>query len=450
MLLSLAPRENKESDNKVSVNDLIDEGKVVIIGNNGATQGKANLFRSFDNFPHGCVREFMKDLITKSDFAFFDKRGKRLSLYDRNDMRAVKNLLHRHKDKSKKKKQPLRYLYFHDMKPEDAAQPLGRKAVHKLSQHQNASYKNRARKQLDDIKLVGAQFIFPMRQEMLYCVPMLHERPHGTILSTDMDEANERLAEQNIPNFICKKRLITCVHHSNFKVICPGSEEFFWFHKNVQLDKKQFLQFIMEHGEFDAVIDDKKIGKRISLGFGQIQSTTNPVQLRLHGPSWWMLDEDNEKVPMLDDVNDPNARSVPTLNCTWLEKMKPGGRYSKLKTQLAQILSFGQECFDSYYHDQVKPFGDDFRNNLFGNHLQSFFSEGSFRWEYIDITIQHCDETIPRHMNYKNDWRPGYDHCVVYSFTIEKYTISFLMTSRQTCGDASDRLKLLMSYNKNV
>jgi hypothetical protein len=61
----------KESHDKVSEKDLIDEEKVVTIAKNGLTKGKANLFKLFDNFPHGSVGDFVKDLSTKSDFAFF-------------------------------------------------------------------------------------------------------------------------------------------------------------------------------------------------------------------------------------------------------------------------------------------------------------------------------------------------------------------------------------------
>jgi hypothetical protein len=124
--------------------------------------------------------------------------------------------------------------------------------------------------------------------------------------------------------------------------------------------------------------------------------------------------------------------------------------YSKLKPQLAQILSLGQECLDSYYcYEKVKPFADDFRNNLFGNHLRSLFPEGKekFRWEFIEITIQHLDEILPRHMDYKNCAKPGYNHCVVYSFTVDQFRICFIMTSRQNCGAASERLKELMTRN---
>jgi hypothetical protein len=107
MLLSLAPRENqKEShDTKVSERDLIDEAKVVTIGNKKhATKGNANLLISFDKFPNGSISDFLKDVSTKSDFAFFDKIGNRLCLQDKRPLDAVKQLLKYHREKRARKK----------------------------------------------------------------------------------------------------------------------------------------------------------------------------------------------------------------------------------------------------------------------------------------------------------------------------------------------------------
>jgi hypothetical protein len=279
---------------------------------------------------------------------------------------------------------------------------------------------------------------------MLYVTIKLNERPHGSALLTDRDEANERLAAKKIPNFVCSKRMTKCIH-SDFMVLCPGAKEFVLFHQNVLLDKTMFLEFILSNGAKDVARDTETGTRRINIGFGQTQTTTNPKQLRMHGPCW-RKDKSNEKeeeVPLLDDKKFPTARNIPTLNTTWLDEMKENGGklmkdYSPLKKQLAQILSFGQACLDSYYPN---AFADDYRNNLFGSYLQSRFGEGSFRWEFIDISIQHTNAILPKHMDYKNDPREGYDYCLVYSFTVDQFRICFIMTSRANCGAASERLK---------
>jgi hypothetical protein len=186
-------------------------------------------------------------------------------------------------------------------------------------------------------------------------------------------------------------------------VLCPGAKEFVLFHQNVLLDKTMFLEFILSNGAKDVARDTETGTRRINIGFGQTQTTTNPKQLRM---------KENGGKLMKD--------------------------YSPLKKQLAQILSFGQACLDSYYPN---AFADDYRNNLFGSYLQSRFGEGSFRWEFIDISIQHTNAILPKHMDYKNDPREGYDYCLVYSFTVDQFRICFIMTSRANCGAASERLK---------
>jgi hypothetical protein len=450
MLSLLLPKDSKieENQDKVSeANLVLDEGRVVFVGNWRMTKGKANLFQLYDEYPNGDW-DFIKNLSTKFGFAFFDKSGKkRLCLKDRGPFKAVENMLYRHKRKMMKK-----YLYFHGMV---TTIHKGEKKIqtHKLSH--GFKKKEQYREQLDDIKQIKSQFTFPVREEMLYFFRGLHETPHGLALATDRDESNKRLADRNIPNYICSTKLIKCVDHPDAKVICPGAQELVWFHQKVQLDKKGFLEFIKKYGKGDAVRDDggnvnRVISKRIYMGFGQIQHATDESQLNLHGPSYWKLkgDGNQEKVPSLDDAIDNDKQKIPTLNIKILEVMP-----FELKIQLGRILTFGQSCFDSYFQsDKIRPFSNEFRNSLFGNSLQSFFpeqSESSFRWEYVDITIKHYTANLPKHMDYSNDSRVGYDHCGVYSFSVDGFRVSFIMTSRKNCGSRAELLQTEM-FSKNI
>jgi hypothetical protein len=320
---------------------------------------------------------------------------------------------------------------------------------HQLSQ--GNKHKENYRSQLDDIDKIKEQFIFPVRKEMLYCARKIHKRPHGLSLSTDRERGNRRLSDMAIPNKMYTNRLTRCVDSSEYKVICPGAPEFGWLHNNVQVDKKKWLQYIMGvNGMADTVRDpgdNPAKAASIYIGFGQSQPFTHSLQLCYHGSSWWKECHDGSKVPLQDDDKDRKARKVPLLNIKYLEKMP-----IDLQIQLGRILSFGQACLDSYYQkDKVKPFADEFRNSLFGNYLHSFFPEESmsFRWEYIHISVKHYDALLPKHMDYSNDKRKGYNHCVVYSFTIDEFRISYIMTSRRNCGSASNRIKKLMSSNNS-
>ena len=46
---------------------------------------------------------------------------------------------------------------------------------------------------------------------------------------------------------------------------------------------------------------------------------------------------------------------------------------------------------------------------------------------------------LKKHMDYKNDGRAGYDHCVVYSFFYAKHRVAVIMTTRRDVGAAFDR-----------
>jgi hypothetical protein len=128
MPLFLLPRETqKEAQDKVSEVDLLDEAKVVTIGNKRVSKGKENLFQLYDKYPHG-VAQFMKDLRSKFDFAFLDKSGKRLCLNDRGPRIALEKMLTRH---NKKKAMKEKYLECHQRK----------KKLDQLSEHTEQTHK---------------------------------------------------------------------------------------------------------------------------------------------------------------------------------------------------------------------------------------------------------------------------------------------------------------------
>jgi len=438
MLLTLAPRE-RQNKNPVLISNRetlgLDLQKVVTLGTARRTEGKHNLFQLFDKFPHGTAA-FMKHATTQFGFTFFSKNGTRLSLNDKSTQKAMRNMLDHHK-KILKKNRKEKDLFFHTMKTNH----------HQLS-HRNP-LKDNYRSQLDDIEEIYEQFIFPVRKEMLYLFRNLHKRPHGLALATDRKNNNRRLAEMEIPNTTYTNRTTRFVDSSECKVIYPGAPEFLWFESNVQVDKKWWLQYLLEvNGSTHTVRNSGHNSAKatsIYIGFGQSQSFSNEMQLCYHGPSWRKKCHDGSKVPLQDDDNLRKNRKVPLLNINYLEKMP-----IELQIQLGRILAFGQANLDSYYQkEEVKPFDDEFRNSLFGNYLHSFFPEESvsFRWEYIHISVKHYEALLPKHMDYSNDKREGYNHCVVYSFTIDGFRISIIMTSRRNCGCASDRIKKLMSSN---
>jgi hypothetical protein len=61
------------------------------------------------------------------------------------------------------------------------------------------------------------------------------------------------------------------------------------------------------------------------------------------------------------------------------------------------------------------------------------------RFEYVDIYVQKM-ANLNRHMDTKNDCRPGYDYGASYSRLVlddkDLYRVNFIMTYRTNCGSS--------------
>ena len=72
------------------------------------------------------------------------------------------------------------------------------------------------------------------------------------------------------------------------------------------------------------------------------------------------------------------------------------------------------------------------------------FESSSSLFEYIHIVIAK-NTVLNEHVDHKNDHRPGYNFCSVYSFfhvkDNDEYRISLIMTTRTTIGAAVEKLK---------
>eukprot|EP00980_Cylindrotheca_fusiformis_P023887 scaffold11119_cov107-Cylindrotheca_fusiformis.AAC.1 len=325
--------------------------------------------------------------------------------------------------------------------------------------HSQAFYKPKELKkktngELDDIEKIESQISFPVKSEdMFYCVRNLHQKPHGLSFETSLDLTTISLAEANIAHKKIRNHGYTCKYFDkNLKLLYSGSSILKWFSSQQQrkphhgLDKQWLKDFVIKHGKIDCardVSDGGKISKRVAFGFGQIQPSSNKQQRKCTIPDTFTSVVKNE-----------DALKMPTLNTTMLDLMLQEA--PQVVEALAEILGFSQRCLESFYqNDETRPFSNEFRSKTFGKDLHSHFfrdeaaaSEGpSFDWEYIDITVKNCAD-LPRHMDHKNDSRVGYNHCAVYSFVIDGYRVSIIMTTRNTVGSNADHLQHLFFGTK--
>ena len=133
-----------------------------------------------------------------------------------------------------------------------------------------------------------------------------------------------------------------------------------------------------------------------------------------------------------------NNQKMPTLNVApFLEITK------SLQDQIMVVM----ETATSIALSQDKAaFTNPIRTKLFAkifNNAMGFESSSSL-FEYIHIVIAK-NTVLNEHVDHKNDHRPGYNFCSVYSFfhvkDNDEYRISLIMTTRTTIGAAVEKLK---------
>eukprot|EP00980_Cylindrotheca_fusiformis_P023778 scaffold10972_cov59-Cylindrotheca_fusiformis.AAC.1 len=351
--------------------------------------------------------------------------------------------------------------YLQKQKPPPAGPPPTRLYIQSMTttnHNQNKrvpkALKKKANGQLDDIGRVQSQISFPVQsQDMFYCVRNLHQKPHGLAMQENWNAATISLDKANVAHKEVGDHWKTNKYFDeNLKLLYSGSGLMAWFLRQQQencrpaLDKKWLKDFVIEHGISNGsrdVADEGKTNKRVGIGFGQNQKNENSLQLKCAVPDMATCVVENE-----DDLK------MPTLNTTKLDLMLQ--KAPQVVEALAEILGFSQRCLESFYQkDETRPFSNEFRSKTFGNRLHSHFfpdeaaaSEGpSFDWEYIDITVKNSAD-LPRHMDYMNDSRVGYNHCAVYSFIIDEYRVSIIMTTRCSVGSCADRLQHVFFNDK--
>ena len=108
-------------------------------------------------------------------------------------------------------------------------------------------------------------------------------------------------------------------------------------------------------------------------------------------------------------------------------------------TVIEQSHQFLIEQFKGAYTDQLRDTNCSSRlNNVLG------FPKSNAKFEYYDVVLS-SNLKLTSHIDSKNDHRPDFNHCVIYSFfaILDKveYKVSIVMTSRYTIGAPIDKLR---------
>lgn len=144
-----------------------------------------------------------------------------------------------------------------------------------------------------------------------------------------------------------------------------------------------------------------------------------------------------------------NGEDLPIIKTKHFENLKP----EVLRHLFEVIFPGGQKFLDDSGGNE--KYNDYLRHTLFAQQFNKElgFESAKTRFEYYDILVTEVSTmsgaSLYRHIDGKNDNRPGYTGSVVYSFHCEHkslhYKCSIIMTSRTVCGAAMDRIRLVES-----
>jgi len=182
---------------------------------------------------------------------------------------------------------------------------------------------------------------------------------------------------------------------------------------------ENLAKYILGNGSGNKNRDVGDDSKRINIGFGQIQTTSE----KHHG------------------------QKMPTFNAKHLRQLHPD-----LQVVLAKMMSFSQRRLNDFGMDLEV----DNRSMYVRQKWQEFYDINTVKvdwaFEFVDINIRSEKGDLQRHCDYKNDWRQHNDGCVVFSYSViigtTRYRVVMVMTSRYSVGASFDKIhanKAIMS-----
>jgi len=170
------------------------------------------------------------------------------------------------------------------------------------------------------------------------------------------------------------------------------------------------------HGK--VVEGETSLNLRIRFGFGRVQRSS--IRLQKTVVKTWTL----------------NGTEMPTIQYRTFTSLP-----CSLQQQLFKVFESAQIFVEGQL---TNPFPNKLRSNLCVKKLNTAlgFPFSRSKFEYFDIVLSR-NSVLPKHIDSKNDSRPGYNFCAVYSFYQVilglEYKVSIIMTTRSTVGAALER-----------
>jgi len=264
----------------------------------------------------------------------------------------------------------------------------------------------------------------------------LRNCPHGTAAVSDKARSDKIFNNHNINlNDITKEIAEGRVAKvGNVRVVYDDSSVIQQMQNDYSAEFQQQLiaHFLLYHKKTDAELKNQNRDSHSTHGFTRLDGGIQDRYPNRHS-SLTIQTCNGEKIPIIKTKN-----------------------FEKLPKQVLQhlfevIFHNGQLFLDAGGGE--KRYNDDLRYKLFAREFneQLGFDHTISRFEYFDILVTEVGASssagLFRHVDGKNCSRSGYDNAVIYSFHSEHenkhYKCSIIMTSRNVCGAAMDRIKSL-------
>lgn len=267
-------------------------------------------------------------------------------------------------------------------------------------------------------------------RNIIYATPNLHAKWHGSVDVSNLFHRDIVLDFLGIKHYEINLKTVGkngITQMNNVVVAFPHSQHL------LQLEKKlhsggvfrfhhELTQHLLLGGVLDVVrmngrINDNEDAYNIRLRFGYTR-----CQADSNRNTWYI-----------------GTNKMPTLSVHSFIEMS-----TSLKDQFMKCVESCQVFVNKHFHNS---FPDANRNHQCAGRLNSAigYPNSKAKFEYYDIILSR-NTILRRHCDTKNDHRPGYNHCVVYSFfhSIDgrQYRVSIVMTTRSTIGCAYENAML--------
>ena len=250
-----------------------------------------------------------------------------------------------------------------------------------------------------DSRLVLKTLWVPIETRTLYIIQDLHNMPHGTDLSSNLNW-HERNGEGvvTVPSNVHRDedKINTC------RVFGPGSNHVDRLEVFAN-DFPDLLEFVIQHGASRDGVDYEGGNFRIMQNYAQPSAGDGSPQAPI------------QRFPFTCGKN-------PKL-----------GFSEKHKTIMAEVMKVSMECVREEYPEKMQ---DENRNKLFGNPFYKGVTgkKPPFNVSFEMLDIMACKARINRHMDYMNDVT-DYNMCASYSALVERnqevWRLVFILAARE-------------------